>query len=124
MNADELGKRTQDLGLRITRLVDSLPMTIAGRAIGNQLLRAATSVGANYRAARRAISRREFSAKIAIVCEESDESEYWLRMIVDARLLPRLRLQSLQTETQELMRIFAATRRSLRTQSPCRQIAK
>jgi four helix bundle protein len=128
MNPDELEGRARAFGLRVLPLVDSLPRTLAGRAIGGQLIRSAMSVGANYRAARRARSRREFIAKIAIVCEEADETEYWIGMIEDARLLPAARLQPLRDESRELMQIFAATRRSLRrrqiAKSPDRQIAK
>ena len=66
----------------LLKLVDALPRTAAGRAISNQLVRSATSVGANYRAACRARSRTKFAAKLGTVLEEADESLYWLEMII------------------------------------------
>jgi four helix bundle protein len=84
----ELQQRTRQFALRILKLVDALPNTAAGRAISNQLVRSAMSVGANYRAACRARSRVEFAAKLGTVLEEADESLYWLEMIRDAKLIP------------------------------------
>jgi four helix bundle protein len=55
-----------------------LPNNVAGRAIGGQLVRAGTSVGANYRAACRGRSRAEFIAKLGVVEEEADESAFWM----------------------------------------------
>jgi four helix bundle protein len=64
MNEQELKSRTKQFGLRVMNLVDALPKTTAGRAIGNQLVRSGTPVGANYRAACRGRSKAEFIAKI------------------------------------------------------------
>jgi len=74
MDEQALKDRTKQFGLRILKLVDALPKTIAGRAIGNQLVRSGTSVGANYRASCRSRSKAEFIAKIGIVTEEADET--------------------------------------------------
>ena len=63
VTADELKKRTKQFGLRVLKLVAALPNTVAGRAIGGQLVRSGTSVGANYRAAGRGRSKAEFVAK-------------------------------------------------------------
>src|SRR5690606_25030847 len=93
MNADELQERTRQFALRVIKLVDALPNTASGRAIGNQLVRSAMSTAANYRAARRGRSRKEFIAKIGVVVEEIDESEFWLGLIVDAKLLPKSRIE-------------------------------
>jgi four helix bundle protein len=78
MNAEDLKRRTKAFALRILKLAAALPNTIEGKAIGGQLVRAGTSVGANYRAACRGRSRAEFIAKIGTVEEESDESAFWL----------------------------------------------
>ena len=78
MQAEELKKRTKDFALRIIKLVEYLPRTKTADVIGRQLLRSATSVGANYRAACRARSRADFVSKICVVEEEADESAYWL----------------------------------------------
>ncbi len=107
---EPLKQRTKDFAVRVIRLVDSLPNTIAGRRIGDQLLRAASSVGANYRAACRARSRADFVAKIGIVEEEADESAYWLELIADVGLMRSSRTRSLHAEALELVAIVSASR--------------
>ena len=86
MSKAELLARTKTFSLRILDLVDHLPRTMSGRAIGNQLVRCGTSVGANYREANRAESRNDFIHKIAIVEKESAESVYWLELSEAAKL--------------------------------------
>jgi len=76
MNKKDLKKRTKQYTLRIIKLVRALPKTREGRIIGNQVLRSGTSVGANYRAVCRAMSKAEFIAKLGIVIEETDESAF------------------------------------------------
>ncbi len=78
MNQDELKQRTKQFALRAIHLVDALPNSIVAHSIGNQFLRSASSVAANYRSACRARSKAEFISKLGIVLEESDESEFWL----------------------------------------------
>src|SRR3989442_15965735 len=80
----DLGERTKAFALDIVRLVQGLPRDRAADVIGRQLLRAGTSVAANYRSARRARSRREFLAKLGIVEEEADESVFWLDLLTEA----------------------------------------
>jgi len=108
----ELLARTKTFGLRILNLVDHLPRTMSGRAIGSQLVRSGTSIGANYRAACRSRSRAEFAAKLGIVAEEADETVYWLKMLRDAKLIPKGKLSELLKEANELTAIFTAGRRS------------
>jgi four helix bundle protein len=119
MTADELKKRTKQFGLRVLKLVGALPNTIQGRAIGSQLVRSGTSVGANYRAACRGRSKAEFVAKLGIAEEEADESGYWMEMIIEGELLKQKQVQPLLSEANELTKIFAQSRisasRSLRT---------
>ena len=112
MNKQEVLRRTKMFALRSLRLVDHLPRTMSGRAIGNQLVRSATSVGANYRAACRARSRAEFAAKLGIVAEEADESVYWLELINEGKLLPGPKIRDLLTEANELTAIFTSARRT------------
>ncbi|MFH1430723.1 MAG: four helix bundle protein [Candidatus Uhrbacteria bacterium] len=112
MDKEELQRRTKQYALNVLHIVDALPRTSAGRAIGNQLLRSATSVGANYRAACRARSRAEFAAKIGIVIEEADESGYWLELIIDGTLLNDHDVIPLLQETNELVAIFVTTRKT------------
>jgi len=112
MNKAEMLERTKAFALRILKLVDHLPNTISGRAVGNQLIRSATSVGANYRAACRGRSRAEFAAKIGTVAEEADESLYWLGLVSDGRLLSEAKVAALLKEADELTAIFTAARRT------------
>ena len=112
MSKAELLTRTKAFALRILKLVDHLPRTTSGRAIGNQQVRSGTSVGANYRAACRSRSRAEFAAKLGLVAEEADETVYWLEVIRDGNLLPSNKLSGLLKEADELTAIFTAGRRS------------
>jgi four helix bundle protein len=112
VDAEELKRRTKSFALRVIRLIDSLPKGRTGDVIGRQLLRAATSVGADYRAACRARSQAEFAAKIGIVEEEADESAYWLELIVESGLLPAARVEDLLAEANELVAIFVASART------------
>ncbi len=112
MTKAELLTRTRVFALRILKLVDHLPRTTSGRAIGNQLVRSGTSVGANYRAACRSRSRAEFAAKLGLVAEEADETVYWLELVRDGNLVPANKLGELLKEANELTAIFTAGRRS------------
>ena len=108
----DLKARTKQFALRVMKMVDALPRTIQGRAIAKQIIRSATSVAANYRAACRARSRAEFIAKIGIVEEEADESCFWLELIIDSGLLTEDRIRPLLSEAGELVAIMAASRKS------------
>jgi len=108
----ELLARTKSFSLRILKLVDQLPRTTSGRAIGNQLVRSGTSIGANYRAACRSRSRAEFAAKLGVVAEEADETVYWLELVCDGNLIPANKLTELLREADELTAIFTAGRRT------------
>ena len=110
MDEDELKKRTKRFGLRIMKLVAALPNTPQGRTVGGQLVRAGTSVGANYRAACRARSRAEFTARLGVVEEEADESGYWLEMIIEGRLMKANLVTSLLSEANELVAIMTSSR--------------
>ena len=110
MNPDDLKKRTKQFALRILKLVAALPNTVAGRAIGNQLVRAGTAVPANYRAACRGRSKAEFIAKLGTVEEEADESAFWMELIIEGELLKRKAVESLLAEADELTKIMASSR--------------
>lgn len=111
----QLKARTKQFALRIMRVVDALPKTTSGRAIGNQLVRAGTAVGANYRAACRGRSKAEFIAKLGIVIEEADECGYWLELIIESELLPKPKVEPLLQEANELAAIFVASVRTARS---------
>lgn len=112
MTPDELKARTKQFALRIIKLVAALPKSIEGRAIANQLVRCGTSVAANYRATCRARSRIEFVAKMGVVLEEADETQLWLELIIEGKLLPASRVKPLLDETNQLVAIFVASRKS------------
>jgi four helix bundle protein len=109
MTEDDLRRRTKAFATRIVRLCKHLPETQAGRLIGGQLFRAATSVGANYRAACRARSKAEFLAKLGIVLEEADESLYWLELLVETGTMTVRALRPLMGEADQLVAIFVAS---------------
>ena len=112
--SEVLKRRTKSFAIKIIRLFRSLPRTEEARIIGRQLLRAATSVAANYRAVRRARSRSEFIAKMGIVVEEADESAFWIELLGDVGLVKGQELEPHLKEANELLAIFAASHRTAR----------
>ena len=113
MDKNAFKTRTKQMAIRVIKMTESLPKSKAGNVIGRQIIRSATSVGANYRAACRAKSTADFINKLKIVEEEADETLYWLELIVEAELLPEKRLSALMTEADE---IVAMTVASIKTQ--------
>ena len=114
MDAEELKQRTKKFGLDVIGLVESLPSTQTGKVIGNQLLRSALSVGANYRAACRGRSKADFISKVGITIEEADESQHWLEMLGDAGLISPEKLKPLIKEAGELVAILTAAAKTAR----------
>jgi four helix bundle protein len=114
MDAEELKRRTKKFGLAVIKLVESLPSSQTARVIGNQLLRSALSVGANYRAACRARSKADFISKVGITIEEADESQHWLEMLGEAGLVPQDKLEPLAKEADELIAILTASAKTAR----------
>jgi len=114
MTPDQLKNRTKHFSLRVIRLVDALAKRKTAMVIGMQLLRCATSVGANYRAACRAQSKADFAAKMSIVETEADESVFWLELLVEAGVLKDTLVTALIAEANELTAIAAASRKTAR----------
>src|SRR6266511_4085118 len=110
----DLKDRTRAFALAVVGLVEDLPRGRSADAIGNQLLRAGTSVGANYRAACRARSRREFLAKMGIVEEEADEAQFWLDLAIERGLADTDRIVRLREEARQLVAIVVASIRTAR----------
>jgi four helix bundle protein len=108
ISPEQLRDRTKAFANRIIRLYISLPTKPVAQVIGKQLLRAGTSVGANYRAACRGRSRAEFISKLGVVVEEADETIYWLELLADNSVVPPRRLGDLLREAHELTAIFTA----------------
>ena len=102
--------RTFAFAARTVRFVESLPNSATNRALGHQLLRAATSVGANARAAKRARSRAEFAAKMGIVEEEVDESSYWIEL----KKVKHDKVRLLLEEADEILAITIASIKTTR----------
>lgn len=117
MNEKELLERTKAFALRIMKLVDVLPNTTAGRAVASQLVRAGTSVAANYRAACRGRSKAEFIAKLGTVEEEADESAFWLEIVIDSGMMKESLVADLRQEASEITAIMAASKMTARKSS-------
>lgn len=108
----DLKMRTKEFAVQIIRLFRTLPRSEEARVVGKQMLRSATSVGANYRAACRSRSKAEFVSKISIVLEEADETIFWLELLSHAEIISAMRTEGLLREANELTSIFVS---SLRT---------
>lgn len=106
--------RTKKLAVAIIKQVDKLPRSLASDVIGRQLIRSGTSIGANYRAACRAKSTPDMINKLKIVEEESDETEYWLELLVEAKLAPIEQIKSIHKETDEILAMTVAPLKTLR----------
>jgi four helix bundle protein len=111
---NDLLDRTKSFALAVIRLVKMFRRELVADVIARQLLRSATSVAANYRSARRARSRRDFIAKMAIVEEEADESQFWLELAGDAEVLDSARIAPMRKEAGELVAITVASIRTAR----------
>jgi four helix bundle protein len=93
----------------------ALPRNREANVILNQVLRSATGISANYRAAGRSRSKAEFIAKIGAVVEEADETVFWLEMLADSGIVRPEKLANLQAEATELVAIFTASRKTARS---------
>ncbi|GHB76247.1 hypothetical protein GCM10007390_32670 [Persicitalea jodogahamensis] len=112
---EAMRERTKKLVLRHIKLYQALPSNEEARIIGKQLLRSATSTGANYRASCRARSKAEFFSKLSITIEEADESLFWLEILEEAGIVEEKKLVSLKAETFEILKILSKARSSTRS---------
>ncbi len=108
MQKDEkdLRNRTKEFALHIIRMFSAVPKTTEAQVLGKQLLRAGTSVGANYREAYRGRSKAEFIAKCGDSLRELEETAYWLELLVEANIVEAAKLSALRQECDELIAIF------------------
>ena len=106
MTGEELKGRIRQFGIRVVKMTDHLPKRNSAMVISRQIIRSATSTGANYRAACRSKSARDFINKMKIVEEELDETEYWLGLIEEMEFLPTAKLADLKNEAGELLSII------------------
>ncbi|OQP64945.1 four helix bundle protein [Niastella vici] len=109
MNKFDLQKRTKQFHVDVIKLCGRFPKNAAGFETARQLIRAAGSVGSNYRAGCRAKSNADFIYKIEVVLEEADESLYWLQLSQEAGLVQGEDLETLIKEANELVSIFNAS---------------
>ena len=124
MNKDELRERMTDFAVRIVKMVDSLPSSIAGNAIARQIVRSGTSPSANYRAACLAKSDKDFINKLKMVEEELDETCHWLDIIMRSQMMKESRLKPLHQECSELLNIIAKSIVTTKTRINADEIAK
>ncbi len=117
----DLGERTTTYALSGLKFYQQLPKSNEAQILGRQFLRAATSVGANYRETCRARSRAEFISTLGICLKELDESAYWLELVEKSGIAKGANLQTLRQEAEELISITVAiiknTRANLRNNS-------
>ena len=104
--ATAMQARTKKFAIEIVKFFAKLPKTEEARVLGPQLLRAGTSVAANYRTACSSKSEADFIHKVGTVVEEVDESLLWLELLEEAGLCPAVVLAPLRSEADELVRIF------------------
>ena len=117
MNEQEFKDRTKPLGLRVIQMLEEIPRSSLVEVLGRQLLRSATSVGANYRAACRGRSNADVIAKLGVVEEETDETLYWLEMFREARLAPQVKLDPLMSDANEILAMVVASIKTLRSRN-------
>lgn len=109
MTKEDLRERLTVFAVRIIKMVDSLPTTIAGNAIARQIVRSGTSPSANYRAACLAKSDKDFVNKLKMVEEELDETNHWLDIIMRCQFIATSRVEPLYQESKELLSIIVKT---------------
>lgn len=122
--AEELKQRSRLFALDVIRLARRFPRTVDGGVVGRQLIKAATSVAANYRASCRARSPEEFVARIGVVCEEADESQLWLDLTIAAAIVDDAESRRLLQEATELVRIFTASRATAKRNIAATKVAR
>lgn len=111
---EQLKIRTKQIGLEVIKLVDELPNKPSAWAIAKQIIRSSTSIGANYRAACRAKSSADFINKLKIVEEESDETQYWLEVLEESKLINSGRIEVVKKEVNEIISIVVASIKTAR----------
>jgi len=117
MDEQEFKSKTKRVGLEAIRLVEQLPNSRTADVLSRQLLRAATAVGANYRAACRGKSGADVIAKLSIVEEEADEVLYWLEVLTEANCVSRSYVAGLMADTDEVLAMIVASIKTLRNRS-------
>jgi len=110
-----LEQRTKSFALSIIKLYQSLIPSTVSQVLGKQILRSGTSVGAQYREAKRARSKVEFASKIDSATQEMDETLYWLELLLEAQISPPQAITPLHTEANEIISMLIASSRTARS---------
>ena len=108
MKDEDFAGRTKQFVLRIIRLYRELSKSVEAQVIGKQILRSGTSIGANYREARRAHSKPDFLNKISICIKEADESLYWIELLVESGIVKNESLEALRDENDQIIAILVS----------------
>ena len=114
MDEQRFKDRTKWVSLEVIRLVKDLPRNQVAEVLGGQLLRAATSIGANYRAACRGRSTADVLAKLGIVEEEADETLYWMELLTESAISTAPRLEPLVSEVSQILAMTVASKKTIR----------
>ena len=114
VNSEAMKGRTKQFALCVIRVCRTLPQSPEARIISRQLLRSATSGGANYRAVCRARSTADFTSKLGLVLKETDETLFWLELLVDTGVARREQINVLLDEANQLVSIFVASLRTVK----------
>jgi four helix bundle protein len=117
VNEMEFKRQTKDIALRVIRVFGSLPKSAEAQVLGRQLLRSGTSIGANYRAACRAVSRADMMSKLGDVEEEADETLYWMELLIDAKIVPEAKLGKLMSDVNRILGMVVKSIRTIRSSS-------
>jgi four helix bundle protein len=110
----DLEKRTKRFSLTVLKFTASLPRTREADVLSRQLLRSATSIGANYREANRGVSRADFANKIGTVQKEASETLYWIELLIESGIVAQAAAKELHVESSELLAIFTAIGKKLK----------
>ena len=113
--AEVFKKRTKKFVVDNIKFFRTLPKTEEAKIIGRQLLRSSSSVGANYQAACRARSKAEFHSKLSTVVEESDESVFWMEILIEAEIVDQQAINHLLQEGNEILKVVSASRKTVST---------
>ena len=109
----DLERRTKQFAVRVIDSVSQLPRSMTCDVLTRQLLRSATSIGANYREANRGVSRADFSNKIGTVQKEAAETQYWIELLIESKIGSEDIVLALLKESTELLAIFTTTGKRL-----------
>lgn len=112
MNKNLLANKTKKLALAIIKFCTKLPQKQEFWVISNQVIKSATSIGANYRSACRSKSKADFIAKLPIMEEEADETLYWLELLEELAFKGSKELEQMKNETDQIVAIVVASKKT------------